>query len=108
MVEIMIKRSAPPLTLVTGGAGFLGSHICDRLIAEGHEVLCLDNLLTGRIENIQHLWDHERFVYVLHDVTKPIGLEELLLRAAPRLARNGPASRKKVGLHPSLRLSRQP
>ena len=72
MVEIMNKRSAPPLTIVTGGAGFLGSHICDRLIAEGHEVLCLDNLLTGRIENIQHLWDHPRFVFVLHDVTNPI------------------------------------
>jgi nucleoside-diphosphate-sugar epimerase len=72
MVEIMNKRTVSPLTIVTGGAGFLGSHICDRLVAEGHEVPCLDNLLTGRIENIQHLWDHPRFVFVLQDVTNPI------------------------------------
>jgi hypothetical protein len=80
MVEITNKRGAPPLTIVTGGAGFLGSHICDRLIAEGHEVLCLDNLLTGRIENIQHLWDHPRFVFVLYDVTKPIDLDDFKFR----------------------------
>ena len=46
--------------LVTGGAGFLGSHLCDRLIAEGHEVLCLDSLLTGRAENIRHRARKER------------------------------------------------
>lgn len=96
MLEILHKTSASPRTIVTGGAGFLGSHICDRLIAEGHEVLCLDNLLTGRIENIQHLWDHPRFVFVLHDVTKPIDLDELMLRAAPRLARSGSASRRRL------------
>jgi len=96
MVEIMNKRSAPPLTIVTGGAGFLGSHICDRLIAEGHEVLCLDNLLTGRVENIQHLWDHPRFVFVLYDVTKPIDLDELMLRAAPRLVENGASGRPRL------------
>ena len=95
MVEIM-KRTAPPLTIVTGGAGFLGSHICDRLIAEGHEVLCLDNLLTGRIENIQHLWDHPRFVFVLYDVTNPISLDELLSRAAPRLGGNWHSSPRRL------------
>jgi dTDP-glucose 4,6-dehydratase len=96
MVEIMNRRSASPLTIVTGGAGFLGSHICDRLIAEGHEVLCLDNLLTGRIENIQHLWDHPPFVFVLQDVTNPISLDDLLSRAAPRLSRNGHASGRRL------------
>ena len=96
MVEILNKRCASPLTIVTGGAGFLGSHICDRLIAEGHEVLCLDNLLTGRIENVQHLWDHPRFVFVLHDVTDPIQLDDLFSRAAPKLAGNGSGLRRKV------------
>lgn len=57
--------------LVTGGAGFLGSHLCDRLIADGHEVLCLDNLFTGTKENIKHLLPHERFRFVKHDVQLP-------------------------------------
>jgi len=61
--------------LVTGGAGFLGSHLCDRLIAEGHEVLCLDNFFTGRRENVMHLLDHRCFELVRHDVTEPILLE---------------------------------
>ena len=66
-----------PLSLVTGGAGFLGSHLCDRLIAEGHDVICLDNLITGRRENIQHLRGNPHFTFVLHDVTQPIDLSEL-------------------------------
>ena len=66
------------LTLVTGGAGFLGSHLCDRLLAEGHEVICLDNLITGRKENIQHLFAHPHFRFVFHDVTLPIDLPALL------------------------------
>lgn len=61
--------------LVTGGAGFLGSHICDRLIREGHEVLCLDNFFTGSKENIAHLLPHSRFELVRHDLVQPIFLE---------------------------------
>ena len=61
--------------LVTGGAGFLGSHLCERLIADEHEVLCLDNFFTGRRENVMHLLDHPRFELVRHDVTEPILLE---------------------------------
>ncbi len=61
--------------LVTGGAGFLGSHLCDRLIQDGHEVLCLDNFFTGRRENVMHLLDNHRFELVRHDVTEPILLE---------------------------------
>jgi len=64
-------------SLVTGGAGFLGSHICDRLIEEGHRVICLDNLLTGREENIQHLLNNENFFFLNHDVTKHIDLNDL-------------------------------
>jgi len=58
-----------PRTLITGGAGFLGSHLCDRFIAEGHEVVCMDNLVTGSPDNIAHLVGYERFEFVRHDVS---------------------------------------
>src|SRR5512134_2504650 len=61
--------------LVTGGAGFIGSHLCERLLGEGSEVLCLDNFFTGRRENIFHLLDNPRFELIRHDVTEPILLE---------------------------------
>ena len=61
--------------LVTGGAGFIGSHLCERLIAQGNEVICLDNFFTGRRENISHLLDNKNFELVRHDVTEPILLE---------------------------------
>ncbi|HZB44271.1 MAG TPA: UDP-glucuronic acid decarboxylase family protein [Pyrinomonadaceae bacterium] len=61
--------------LVTGGAGFIGSHLCERLLAEGNDVLCLDNFFTGRRENIFHLLDDKRFELVRHDVIEPILLE---------------------------------
>ena len=54
---------------MTGGAGFLGSHLCDRLLEEGHEVVCLDNLITGDIENIAHLMNNQKFSFVKYDVT---------------------------------------
>ena len=61
--------------LITGGAGFIGSHLCERLLSEGNEVLCLDNFFTGRRENIFHLLDNPRFELIRHDVTEPILLE---------------------------------
>lgn len=64
-----------PRTLVTGGAGFLGSHLCDRLIAEGHHVICMDNLITGSVDNVAHLFGHEAFRFVKHDVTNYIYVE---------------------------------
>ena len=61
--------------LITGGAGFLGSHLCDRMIEAGNEVICLDNYFTGRRRNVSHLLDHPNFELVRHDVVEPIRLE---------------------------------
>ncbi|MCY4170248.1 MAG: SDR family oxidoreductase [Bacteroidetes bacterium] len=62
-------------TLITGGAGFLGSHLCDRLLGDGHQVVCIDNFLTGSRDNISHLKDHPRFSFLEHDVTKYITVD---------------------------------
>ena len=56
--------------LITGGAGFIGSHLCERLLNEGNDVICLDNFFTGSKDNIRHLLDNNRFELVRHDVTK--------------------------------------
>ena len=66
----MLKR-----ILVTGGAGFLGSHICERMVNRGHDVICLDNLFTSQKHNITHLLDAPNFEFIRHDVTEPISLE---------------------------------
>ncbi|WP_181705713.1 UDP-glucuronic acid decarboxylase family protein [Chthonobacter rhizosphaerae] len=65
----------PKRYLVTGGAGFIGSHLCDRLLAEGHEVLCVDNFYTGTRRNIEHLLGERRFELLRHDVTFPLYVE---------------------------------
>lgn len=62
-------------TLITGGAGFVGSHLCRRLLAEGHDVICVDNLFTGRKENIRDLLNNPKFEFIRHDVTFPLHLE---------------------------------
>ena len=65
----------PKRILITGGAGFIGSHLCERLINDGHEVICLDNYFTGNKTNVSHLMDHQRFELIRHDVTEPILIE---------------------------------
>ncbi|HEX7181003.1 MAG TPA: UDP-glucuronic acid decarboxylase family protein [Thermoanaerobaculia bacterium] len=67
----MTKKRA----VITGGAGFLGSHLCERALAEGHEVVCVDNLVTGRLENIAHLRERGDFQYLRHDVSNPFQVE---------------------------------
>ncbi|HSA16406.1 MAG TPA: GDP-mannose 4,6-dehydratase, partial [Spirochaetota bacterium] len=61
--------------MVTGGAGFLGSHLCDKLLDEGCEILCVDNFFTGSRKNIYHLLDDKRFELMRHDITFPLYVE---------------------------------
>jgi dTDP-glucose 4,6-dehydratase len=63
-------------SVVTGGAGFLGSHLCDRLLAEGHRVVCVDNLVTGKRANLAHLLGRDDFRFIEHDVSRPLYLDE--------------------------------
>src|SRR5512138_3885785 len=65
----------PVRVLITGGAGFIGSHLCDKFLAEGHTVIAMDNLITGSTRNIEHLAGHERFRFIKHNVTNYIYIE---------------------------------
>jgi dTDP-glucose 4,6-dehydratase len=66
----MAKKTSQPVTVVTGGAGFLGSHLTDRLLAEGHRVIAIDNLITGHLTNIEHLAGNENYRFIKQDVTQ--------------------------------------
>jgi dTDP-glucose 4,6-dehydratase len=65
-------------TLITGGAGFIGSHLCERFLADGHEVLCVDNFITGRPDNVRHLLANPRFRVLVHDISKPLYVDGLV------------------------------
>ena len=95
--------------LVTGGAGFLGSHLCDKLIAQGHEVLCLDNYFTGSKSNIAHLLDHPRFELMRHDVTFPLYVEvdeiyNLACPASPIHYQWDPVQTTKTSVHGAINM----
>ncbi|MBW2421219.1 MAG: SDR family oxidoreductase [Deltaproteobacteria bacterium] len=95
--------------LVTGGAGFLGSHLCDRLLAAGHEVLCLDNFFTGRKQNIKHLRDNPHFEVMRHDVTFPLFVEvdeifNLACPASPIHYQNDPVQTTKTSVHGAINM----
>ena len=67
--------------LITGGAGFIGSHLCDFFINKGYRIICMDNLITGSLDNIAHLTEDSNFIFIKHDVSKYIDLKNLLIEA---------------------------
>jgi len=95
--------------LVTGGAGFLGSHLCDRLVADGCEVLCVDNFFTGGKQNIEHLIGHKRFELMRHDVTFPLYVEvdeiyNLACPASPIHYQHDPVQTTKTSVHGAINM----
>ena len=95
--------------LVTGGAGFLGSHLCERLLAAGHEVLCVDNYFTGRRGNVAHLLDDKRFELMRHDVTWPLYVEvdeiyNLACPASPIHYQFDPVQTTKTSVHGAINM----
>ena len=95
--------------LVTGGSGFLGSHLCESLLEKGAEVICLDNFFTGVRRNIEHLLDHKRFELIRHDVTFPIYLEidqiyNLACPASPIHYQHDPVQTTKTSVHGAINM----
>ena len=95
--------------LVTGGAGFLGSHLCDKLIAQGHDVLCVDNFFTGTKANVAHLMSHPNFELMRHDVTFPLYVEvdeiyNLACPASPIHYQRDPVQTTKTSVHGAINM----
>ena len=95
--------------LVTGGAGFLGSHLCERLLGEGHDVLCLDNFFSGSKDNVVHLQDHPHFELMRHDVTFPLYVEvdqiyNLACPASPIHYQKDPVQTTKTSVHGAINM----
>ena len=95
--------------LITGGGGFLGSHLCERLLNEGHEVICLDNFFTGNKQNIVHLMDNPRFEVLRHDVTMPLFIEvdeiyNLACPASPIHYQHDPVQTTKTCVHGAINM----
>ncbi len=86
-----------PTTLITGGAGFIGSHLCDALLAEGHRVIAVDNLLTGRRENIAHLANEPRFIFIEQDACEPLLVKDKLDNVLHFASPASPSSKSPVG-----------
>ena len=95
--------------LVTGGAGFLGSHLCDKLVAQGHDVLCVDNFFTGTKANVAHLMSHPNFELMRHDVTFPLYVEvdeiyNLACPASPIHYQRDPVQTTKTSVHGAINM----
>ena len=102
-------NTTPKRVLVTGGAGFLGSHLCERLVAAGDEVLCVDNYYTGRRANVAHLLDHPNFELMRHDVTFPLYVEvdeiyNLACPASPVHYQRDPVQTTKTSVHGAINM----
>jgi UDP-glucuronate decarboxylase len=100
-------NGASKRVLVTGGSGFIGSHLCDRLIAEGNDVLCVDNFYSSTRENVAHLLDHPRFELLRHDITFPLYVEvdeiyHLACPASPIHYQRDPVQTTKTAVHGSI------
>jgi UDP-glucuronate decarboxylase len=104
-----MKYSLRKRVMVTGGAGFLGSHLCDRLIADGHDVLCVDNFFTGTKDNISHLIGNPHFEVMRHDVTFPLYVEvdeiyNLACPASPVHYQHDPVQTTKTSVHGAINM----
>lgn len=105
----MKNYSANTRTLVTGGAGFLGSHLCERLVSEGHDVICLDNFFTGSKNNVSHLMQKPHFELMRHDVTFPLYVEvdqiyNLACPASPVHYQHDPVQTTKTSVHGAINM----
>ncbi len=105
----MLLSESRKRILVTGGAGFVGSHLIDRLLGQGHEILCLDNLFTGSKRNIEHLHGNSRFEFLRHDVTFPLYVEvdeiyNLACPASPVHYQHDPVATTKTSVHGAINM----
>lgn len=104
-----LRNLSSKRVLVTGGAGFLGSHLCERLLADGHEVVCMDNYFTGNKQNIMHLMNNPRFELMRHDVTFPVYIEideiyNLACPASPIHYQHDPVQTTKTSVHGAINM----
>ena len=105
----MVSEKNNKRILVTGGAGFLGSHLCKRLLEMGNEVICVDNLFTGSKNNISHLFNNRNFEFIRHDITFPIYLEvdeiyNLACPASPIHYQYNPVKTIKTSVHGAINM----